>query len=222
MNRAEGVMTERAGAVVDRARTARTAGTKPRATVEKGERGSGSRAGLAQGVQERIEASALGRAMISFGVMFTLAAILVACLPDSVIKSSLLVRAQPYLTAVGLGEDWGVFAPSPRTAVIYGSGDIQYSDGTSSVWSFPVRSGVMAYSDYRWQKFEEYVRLDDHRGLWQPFAQYLADHQATPGRTPVQVSLMRRWADIHPPGVTPGLGPWSQYVYYVMPLQEAK
>jgi hypothetical protein len=160
--------------------------------------------------------------MISFGLIVTLAAILVACLPDSVIKSSLLVRVQPYLTAVGLGEDWAVFAPNPRMAVIYGTGRIQYSDGTSSVWSFPVRRGLMAYSDYRWQKFEEHVRLDDYHRLWQPFAQYLADHESTPGRKPVQVSLMRRWADIQPPGVRPGLGPWSQYVYYVLPVRGAK
>jgi hypothetical protein len=221
MDRTEGVMAEETGAVVDPAWAARTAGAELRGPVER-ERESGSRVGAVRGVQERIEASAVGRGMISFGLIVTLAAILVTCLPDSVIKSSLLVRAQPYLTAVGLGEDWAVFAPNPRMAVIYGTGHIQYSDGTSLVWSFPVRRGLMAYSDYRWQKFEEHVRLDDYHGLWQPFAQYLADHESTPGRKPVQVSLMRRWADIQPPGVTPGLGPWSQYVYYVMPVRGAK
>ena len=111
-----------------------------------------------------------------------------------------------------------MFAPSPRTSVIYGSARIQYSDGTSSVWSFPVRTGLMAYSDYRWQKFEEHVRLDGSSGLWQPFAQYLASHESAPGRTPVQVALTRRWAAIQAPGVSPGLGPWAQYVYCVMPV----
>ena len=76
----------------------------------------------------------------------------------------------------------------------------------------------MAYSDYRWQKFEEYVRLDRCSGLWQPFAEYLARHESAPGHTPVQVALKRRWAAIQPPGVRPDLGPWKQNVYYVMPF----
>lgn len=169
-------------------------------------------------LQVRLENTPVGRALINAGIIVTLAAILVVSMPASVIRSTLLVWAQPYLSAVGLGEDWGVFAPSPRTTVIYGTARIRYSDGTSSEWSFPTRPGLMAYSDYRWQKFEEHVRLDGYSGLWQPFARYLARHKSTPDHTPVRVDLTRRWADIHPPGVRPSLGPWAQYVYYIMPV----
>ena len=161
---------------------------------------------------------AVGRALINCGLILTLAAMMVATMPASVIRSTLLVWAQPYLTAVGLGEDWGVFAPSPRTAVIYGTAHIQYNDGSSSEWSFPTRPGLAAYSDYRWQKFEEHVRLDGFSGLWRPFAQYLASHASTRGHTPVRVTLTRRWAVIRPPGVSPELGPWAQFSYYSMPV----
>jgi hypothetical protein len=168
--------------------------------------------------QVRLEETAVGRMLINVGLIVTLTAILVAVMPVSHIKAALLGYVNPYLTAVGLGEDWGMFAPGPRTSVVYTSGHIRYSDGTSSQWSFPVRPGLMAYSDYRWQKFEEYVRLDTYKGLWEPFARYLANHHSTPGRTPVQVALIRRWAEIKPPGVTPDRGRWSQYVYFVAPV----
>jgi len=161
------------------------------------------------------------RALINFGLVVTLAAMLAANMPDSVVKSRLLVAAQPYLTAVGLGQNWGMFAPHPRTEVAYVTGHIQYSDGTSSVWSTPGRTGLMAYSDYRWRKFGEHLRLDNNRQLWQPFAAYLAQHEGQPGHEPVQVSLMRRWAELQPPGVTPGLGPWSQFMYYSTPVRGA-
>jgi hypothetical protein len=169
-----------------------------------------------------IEDNAVARALINFGLIVTVVAMLVAIMPASVIRSTLIVWAQPYLTAIGLGENWAVFAPSPRAAVIYSTAQIQYSDGTSSEWSFPTRSGLMAYSDYRWQKFEEHVRLDGYSGLWKPFAQYLASHESTPGHAPAKVALARRWAAIRPPGVSPGLGPWAQYIYYVMPVEEGR
>lgn len=162
-----------------------------------------------------------GRALINFGLVVTLAAVLVANMPDSVVKSRLLVAAQPYLTAVGLGQNWGMFAPNPRTEVAYVTGHIQYSDGTSSEWSTPGRSGLMAYSDYRWQKFGEHLLPDSNRHLWQPFAAYLAHHEGKLGHEPAQVSLMRRWAELQPPGVTPGLGPWTQFVYYTTPVRGA-
>jgi hypothetical protein len=181
-----------------------------------------SRFSYARTIHAKLVQRGVGRALISVALVVTLAAIFVANMPDSVIKKTLLVPAQPYLSALGLGEDWGVFAPNPRTQVIFATGRIAYSDGTASVWSFPIRPGIMSYSDYRWQKFEEHVRLDDFRGLWKPFSEYLLRREATPGKTPVQVALMRRWAQIEPPGTTPALSPWKQYVYFVMPVGGAR
>lgn len=221
MDRTGDVVVEESSSIVNQLRTGRTGRGKHQLQV-KCYLGNESRSGMHRTLQERLETSAGGRALISFGLIVTLAAILVVSMPDSIIKSHFIGRAQAYLTAVGLGQDWGMFAPNPRTDVIYATGHILYSDGTSSVWSFPVRTGLLAYSDYRWQKFEEHVRMDNHQGLWQPFAQYLANHESTPGHEPVKVALMRRWAEIQPPGVTPELGRWKRYVYYVMPLEEAK
>jgi hypothetical protein len=217
MNRTVGATIEKARYMVDDRSTGRADSEGSRTLPQCGSQGE-LRSITTLSVQAKLEDNAVGRALINFGLIVTLAAILTASMPASVTRSTLLVWAQPYLTAIGLGEDWGVFAPSLRTSVIYGTAHIHYTDGTSSEWSFPTRPGLMAYSDYRWQKFEEYVRLDGYRGLWQPFAQYLARHESAPRHTPEQVALSRRWAAIQPPGVKPGLGPWAQHVYYTMPV----
>jgi hypothetical protein len=194
-------------------------GRRHRARAERDKVAARAKAGSRQ---VRFENSKAGRIILNTGLVVTLAAVLIAVLPASVLKDRLLPVAQPYLNVLGMGEDWGVFAPDPRTQVVYGGAIIRYTDGSESVWNFPVRPGVMAYSDYRWQKFEEHVRLDAFKGLWKPFADYLAADEATPGKTPVQIGLVRKWADIHPPGAPTSLGPWSQYVYYVAPVGGTK
>jgi hypothetical protein len=163
-----------------------------------------------------------GQALINFFLIVTLAAVLVANLPDSVVKTRLIAPAHSYLTALGLGQNWGVFAPNPRRDVIFVTGEIEYSDGSRSTWSFPVRTGLLAYSDYRWQKFGEHLRLDSNRELWQPFAAYLASQERAAGRAPVRVSLVRRWAELRPPGAATGLGPWREFVFYTTPVDGAR
>lgn len=161
------------------------------------------------------------RVLVNVGLVVTLTAMLVANMPDSVVKSRLLVGVQPYLNALGLGQNWGMFAPNPRTQAVYVTGHLRYSDGTSSVWSAPARTGLMAYSDYRWRKFGEHLRLDRNRHLWHPFAAYVARHDAKRGREPVDVSLVRQWADLPSPGSTPDVGPWRRFVYYTTPVRPA-
>jgi hypothetical protein len=182
---------------------------------------------MAADVTERtqVDPGAYGRikkTLISIALAVTLAAIFVANMPASTIKTQLMVAAQPCLNALGIGQDWGVFSPNPRRQIIYSGGLIAYSDGSASIWNFPMRPGIMAYSDYRWQKFEEHVRLDNFKGLWQPFSQYLVTHVATPGKKPVQVALIRRWADIQPPASGVAQGPWSQTAYYVANVEGAR
>jgi hypothetical protein len=216
MDRTEGVMVDGASSVAEQTWTGRTDRAKRRPPESPAPENESPSAGSREQAERKWGVP--GRALLNFILLVTLGAIFVANMPDSTIKSRLIAPAQSYLTAIGLGQNWGVFAPNPRRDVIYVTGHIQYSDGTTSVWSFPVRTGLMAYSDYRWQKFGEHVRLDKNRELWQPFAAYLASHESKRGHNPVQVSLMRRWAELRPPGETPGVGPWRQFVYYATPV----
>jgi hypothetical protein len=55
--------------------------------------------------------SVAGRALLNFALIVTLAAVLVANMPNSTLKSRLIVPAQSYLAAIGLGQSWG---SSPR------------------------------------------------------------------------------------------------------------
>ncbi|MBV9314117.1 MAG: hypothetical protein JO100_10350 [Pseudonocardia sp.] len=168
------------------------------------------------------EASVVGQVLISLGLLVTLAAIVVTNMPDSQLKSDLLNLVAPYLNATGLSQDWGVFAPNPRMVSAYVEGRVEYANGTSSVWPIPAGLGFSAYSDYRWQKFEEQVRLDDNSRLWSPFAEYLANQARAAGRKPVRVSLVRRWAGTLPPGPGPERGPWQEYTFYVLPVDGAR
>lgn len=166
-------------------------------------------------IRIRLEETVVGRAVISLGLIVALAAISVSNMPDSEIRDALVGWAQPYLNATGLDMDWGVFAPNPQGGTYDMEGRIDYADGSSSVWNFPTRPALWAYSDYRWQKLEEWVRLDEDQETWRPFAEYLASEARRGGRTPTRVSLVRRWTESLPPGQGPEHGPWHEFTFYV-------
>lgn len=164
---------------------------------------------------ERCAASAAGRAVISVGVLVTVGAMLAANLPASQLQRDLGRVAQPYVNAVGIGQDWGIFS-RPRELSAYVYARVDYADGTSSVVNFPSGRGLDGYVDYRWQKFEEWVRPDAGRRLWDPLARYVAERAREGGREPVRVALVRRWADTERPGPGPQRAPWREYTFYVL------
>jgi hypothetical protein len=163
----------------------------------------------------RVEASPAGRVLISLGVGFTVLAMVVLNMPDSQLRSSLMTPVAPYVRAVGLDQDWAVFAP-PRSFSLQVEGHLEYADGTTSVERFPRASGIAAYADYRWRKYEERLRLDVNERLWARYALFLADRARAEGRSPVRVSLVRRWADTRPPGPGPERDPWREFTFYTV------
>jgi hypothetical protein len=169
-------------------------------------------------MQARIESSTIGRALISLGVSCTVVAVLVINMPDSQLKSHLMGFVAPYARVTGLDQDWGVFAP-PRTISLYVEGHIDLADGTTTTVDIPSRPGIEAYADYRWHKFGERLRLDRNKRLWAPYARLLADRARAEGRSPVRVSLVRRWSQTLPPGPGPERGPWQEYTFFVMQVR---
>jgi hypothetical protein len=166
-------------------------------------------------VLARFESTAVGQALISLLLIVTVGAVLVVNMPASLLRQDLGHVTQPILNATGLDQNWAVFS-RPRTMSAYVFARIEYADHTSSVATIPSGHGLDAYVDYRWQKYEEQIRLDDGAWLWARYAKYVANTARENGRQPVQVSLVRRWADTNPPGPGPERVPWREFTFYVL------
>lgn len=154
-------------------------------------------------MQETIERTAAGRALISFMLVVMLAAIGVTNMPESETRARLSTLAQPFLNATGLDQNWAIFSPNPRSLVVFVESHIDYADGTSRVWPIPADPGLSAYRDYRWHKFAEQMHRDTNERLWPTFAEYVAAQERAEGSDPVRVTLVRRVIELLPPGPGP-------------------
>jgi hypothetical protein len=164
-------------------------------------------------LQERLETSAAGRAAISVFIAATVASVVAWNLPESELKRDALEVARPYVLATGLNQNWGVFAPDPRRQSLEVVADVRYADGARETLTLPRGGRVLGgYWDYRWRKWMEGARTDEHDDLWEPTAAWFARRAAADGRRPVSVTLVRRWRDNLPPGF--GSGPAQEYAYY--------
>jgi hypothetical protein len=166
-------------------------------------------------LQERLESSPAGRAVISVLATATVLALVLWNLPDdSELQQQSTRVVRPFMLASGLNQNWGVFAPDPRRQVLDFVARVEYADGTSDVETIP-RGGrlIGGYWDYRWRKWYEWVRTDSHEELWQPAAVWFAGRAKTEGRQPVRVTLVRRWYDNFPPGDGQDHGPWHEFAF---------
>jgi hypothetical protein len=168
-------------------------------------------------LQARVESSRPGRILISLFAACTVFTVLVVNMPDSELKNHLLVPFGPVLRASGLDQNWGVFS-DVRSVSVFVEGRVHNVDGTTTVFPIPSRTGIAALSDYRWQKFEEQVRLDDNKNLWAPYADWLVDRARARGLDPERVSLVRRFADTLPPGPGPERAPYSEFTFFELPV----
>jgi hypothetical protein len=171
-----------------------------------------------EGVQERLERSRPGRALISLFVCVTLVAIAVTNLPDSSLRRTLDVAARPYLTATGLDQNWGVFAPDARRSVLSLVATVRYSDGSTAAWRIPTAGPALgAYWDYRWRKWAENVMTigGGAAGLQRPAAVWIAREMQRPGKRPALVTLATGSLDLPPPGEgASGPARWREEVFY--------
>ena len=159
--------------------------------------------------------------LITVWLVFTVVAMIVGNMPDSALTAQLSRSTQPYLNFTGLHQSWNVFAPPPKISA-YVDARVDYSDGSSSVYTVASGRGLAEYTDYRWNKFQEVLRPDTARWLWPAYAQYVASRARSDGHDPVRVTLIRRWADNLPPGPGPERGPWHEFTMYVMPVKGAR
>lgn len=168
-------------------------------------------------LQEKVESDSTGRAAITGLIIFILLTLLASNLPASSLQSWFETLVRPIRNGLGLDQAWGVFAPDPRSTVYDLKARIRFDDGTTVIWRWPKNDPFISeYRDYHWQKYAEQVRLDDDNFLWQPLAVWLARTHDSARRHPTEITLIRLWSDLNPPGEHPDRSPWHSYEYFTL------
>ncbi len=122
----------------------------------------------------------------------------------------------PVVLAVGLEQDWALFAPDPRRFGVGVYATVTHRGGRTERW-VPPHNGLFLspYRTYRWQKYVERLRADDYSGLWEPTARWVA-RQA--GDDVVQVVLTRTFRDAATPGDGKPRPAAGQFDFYTLDL----
>jgi hypothetical protein len=177
-------------------------------------------------IQHRIETSRAGRFFVSIFLLVTVSAVVIENLPAGAVAQHAGSVVQPYLNATGLDQKWNMFAPNPRTEILYLQARILHADGRVTTWAPPHDGPLLgAYRNAHWNKFVEHavIRPGDPDGwpqLWRPLALYIASLDSGDRSPPVSVTLIKRSAYLLPPGGdTPDHTPFREQPYYTLRLR---
>lgn len=167
-------------------------------------------------LQTKLLHSRLGRVAIGIVMVLGIVWVLLPNLPESGVRDDIASVWKP-AEQIGLVQDWAVFSPNPRSQSIDVRARIAFDDGSIDFWDVPdFDPAIGALRQYRWHKWQERLRLDDHEVYWLPTAEWIADHNARDGVRPLRVTLIRRWIDHEPltaAGPTINHG-WNQFEFY--------
>jgi hypothetical protein len=123
----------------------------------------------------------------------------------------------PVVQALGLEQDWALFAPNPRSYSVGVYATITHDDGRIETWRPPHNGLVLApYRTYRWQKYVERLRADGYSLLWEPTARWLA-REYGPGVT--KVVLTRTFQEAKVPGAKGPRPEQGQYAFYTLDVR---
>ena len=173
--------------------------------------------------QARLERNPFVRGFLSLVVVLFLAGLVQTNLRPSYLKDKLGKVTDGYVNAVGLDQNWALFAPEPRKFSLDLAATVTYADGSSTQWKLPRGGAVVgAYWDYRWLKWMEYSTDDAHRDLWQPAAAWIAREESRPGNPVTTVSLLRRETPNNPPGQAQKRGKTSEAQYFTYVVKAGK
>jgi hypothetical protein len=146
----------------------------------------------------RLEASAVGRVLITVAMAVLVAALLVWNAPDGPAVRPAKPWASRIVLPVGIDQDWAVFAPQPRGFSVGIYAEVTRGDDSTVIWRPPATGLVIApYRTYRWQKYVERIRGDNDSMFWEPAARAIARDV---GGDVTKVVLWRTFADTIAPG----------------------
>jgi hypothetical protein len=167
-------------------------------------------------LSHRIERSPAGQVALSALMVLLIVVLLVWNMPRGQAKDALVPAAGTVVQAVGLEQDWGLFAPDPRDASVGVLATVTFRDGRTERWAPPDFGRVLApYRTYRWQKFVERLRADDYRRMWEPFARWVAREHGPGVR---RVVLTRTFRPVRRPGDPARRPPTQRYDFYRLEL----
>lgn len=166
-------------------------------------------------LQERLERTARGRALISVVIVVILGTVLVVNMPDSITKRALLHAAAPVANLVGLDQGWAVYAPSPRKESTYLEARVLERDGTTTTYPVPMQRSLAEYWDYRWQRYADtLLNGPDNKDRWAPYARWVADQDRAAGHSPTVVTLVNISAVSQPPDAPAPRTPWAEHRFF--------
>jgi hypothetical protein len=175
--------------------------------------------GQRQSVSERFERSPVGQLVIVVGVVLFLLCEVGTNLPTSAVERKERATTERFVRILGAEQEWGVFAPDPRSTSLQLEARVTFEDGSRTTWHLPQGSSLgenLRY--YRWRKWLERARSDGYTDIWAPTARWIASLYAD-RRSPVaEVQLVRRFHDNVIDGDQP---PYQEYVYCTLRMRSA-
>ncbi|MCU1594329.1 MAG: hypothetical protein JWO12_1721 [Frankiales bacterium] len=165
---------------------------------------------------QRLESSALGQALLSLLMIVVVGCVLLWNLPAGRPHDAVRPAIGPLVQAVGLEQDWALFAPDPRGFSVGVYATVTHAGGRTERWQPPHNGLLVApYRTYRWQKYVERLRADDYSGLWEPTARWIARRA---GKDVTRVVLTRTFQDAAEPGSGQARPRAGSYDFYTLDL----
>jgi hypothetical protein len=149
-------------------------------------------------LQQRFEASAAGRAVISGVVLVIVLIGAVWNLPDSPIKRMLSPVAKPVAVATGLDQGWAMYAPNPSRRVDTVEVQVAMADGENRIWTMqPGARGISEFGWDRWMVMRYSAVLDAN--VRPDLARWVARQVTGPGERAVSVTVILRTQTLQSP-----------------------
>ncbi|MBJ8340047.1 hypothetical protein JGU71_14225 [Antrihabitans sp. YC3-6] len=163
-------------------------------------------------LQERLERTVFGEALISAMVVTAILVAVVWSMPESTIRRAVLPPLAPIAIGVGLDQNWRVFAPDPPRRLDTIEVHVFMPDGSDRVWTLPHGDPIIGqYSWYRWQKLKENLltnlQVTDQAvqllnpELWTNFVHWVAKEMAG-SEQPARAQVLLQMEALIPPGST--------------------
>ena len=165
---------------------------------------------------QRIEGSTLGQAVISAGMVVVIVTVVLWNLPPGPPRDAVRPTVGTAVQALGLEQDWALFAPEPRSFGVGVYATVTHRGGRTEIWRPPHNGHLLSpYRTYRWQKYVERLRADDYSGTWEPTARWIAREA---GSDVVKVVLTRTFRDVAVPGSGTPRPAADRYDFYTLEL----